>query len=119
MVPPPLPARPQILEWWDPAVWSRQLDVVEAAIKFGAQDTTAESRQAARAAFAQYMAALPDRAQAFLRKQEQGLQDKLGAQAAGGNVSGKVTGRCACGPPAWCTCTHAHAKHAQTGLALV
>ncbi len=53
----------QILEDWEPAVWGRHLDVVEACIKFGACDTTGEARNATRMAFQAYKAGFPDRAQ--------------------------------------------------------
>ncbi|GFR45537.1 hypothetical protein Agub_g6930 [Astrephomene gubernaculifera] len=66
-----------ILEEWDVGVWGRSLDPVEVAIRAGAQDSNADTRQSSRTAMALYNSALPDRAQAFLKRLDSGLQDKL------------------------------------------
>ncbi|GIL71392.1 hypothetical protein Vretifemale_1954, partial [Volvox reticuliferus] len=67
----------QILEDWDLGVWSRQLESVEAAIRAAAQDSLADTRQLSRNAMALYYGAQPDRAQAFLKRLDHSLQDKL------------------------------------------
>ncbi|GLI59247.1 hypothetical protein VaNZ11_001093 [Volvox africanus] len=67
----------QILENWDVGVWSRQLESVEAAIRAAAQDSSADTRQLGRNAIALYYGAQPDRAQAFLKRLDSSLQDKL------------------------------------------
>ncbi|KXZ51447.1 CLASP protein [Gonium pectorale] len=73
-----------ILEDWDVGVWSRQLEGVEAAIKAAVQDPTGDTRQSGRTAMALYSSALPERAQAFLKRLDGGLQDKLSAAVSGG-----------------------------------
>lgn len=73
----------QILEDWDVGVWGRQLEAVEAAIRAAGQDSAADTRQAARGIMALYHAALPDRAAAFLKRLDGGLQDKLSAGLGG------------------------------------
>ncbi len=73
----------QILEDWDAGVWGRQLEAVEAAIRAAAQDSGADTRQAARGIMALYHAAMPERAAAFLKRLDGGLQDKLSAGLGG------------------------------------
>ncbi|GLC37256.1 hypothetical protein PLESTB_001143100 [Pleodorina starrii] len=75
----------QILEEWDVGIWSRQTDSVETAIRAAVQDSTADTRQYSRTAMALYHGAQPDRAQAFLKRLDSSLQDKL----AGGLVGAK------------------------------
>lgn len=81
-----------ILEEWEPAVWGRHLDVVEACIKFGAGDTTGEARNSTRMAFQAYKAGLPDRAQSFLKRQDASLQDKLTMKQGAAKATGKAVG---------------------------
>ncbi|KAG2490352.1 hypothetical protein HYH03_011154 [Edaphochlamys debaryana] len=80
----------QILEDWHVSVWSRNLEAVEGGIKAAAQDAAGETRQAGRTAMALYNSALPDRAAAFLRRLDPGLQDRL-ASAVGAAAPAKAS----------------------------
>ncbi|EFJ48812.1 CLIP-associating protein [Volvox carteri f. nagariensis] len=82
----------QILGDWDVGVWSRQAELVEAAIRAAAQDSLADTRQSARTAMALYSGAQPDRAQAFLRRLDNSLQEKLAVGLAGAKPVKAATG---------------------------
>ncbi|PNH11648.1 CLIP-associating protein 1 [Tetrabaena socialis] len=85
--PSPLARLPQILEDWDVGVWTRNVEAVEAAIRAAAQDSTGEARLAGRTAMALYHSAAPDRANAFLRRLDGGLHEKLAGSVAGAKTA--------------------------------
>ena len=80
----------QVVEEWDPAVYERCLDHLEAAITAACQDAIAETRTAARCLFAAYSRAWPERGKAFLARQDSALQARL-AQACQDYVPGGST----------------------------
>ncbi len=53
------------------------LDLVEATIRSAAQDSSSETRSIGRSMYAAYVRAMPDKGQAFLRRMDTGLQEKL------------------------------------------
>ncbi len=53
------------------------LDLVEATIRSAAQDSSSETRSLGRSMYAAYVRAMPDKGQAFLRRMDTGLQEKL------------------------------------------
>lgn len=67
----------QILERWEPAIYQKHVDDLEAAMKNAVQDASAETRQKGRAMYAAYSAAFPETAAAFFRRLEPALQDKM------------------------------------------
>ena len=72
-----LHAATQALEDWDLETCGRSLDLVEAAIRSAAQDSSSATREHGRNMFGAYMQALPHRAQPFLKRVDTGLQEKL------------------------------------------
>ena len=67
----------QILEDWDLETCIKSLDLVEATIRSAAQDSSSETRSIGRSMFAAYLRAMPHRGQAFLRRMDTSLQEKL------------------------------------------
>ena len=53
------------------------LDLVEATIRSAAQDSSSETRSIGRSMYAAYVRAIPDKGQAFLRRMDTALQEKL------------------------------------------
>ncbi|KAG2440200.1 hypothetical protein HXX76_004312 [Chlamydomonas incerta] len=68
-----------ILEDWDMSVWTRNTEGLEAALRAAAQDSVGDTRASARTGMALYNSAQPERAHAFLKRLDGGLQDKLSA----------------------------------------
>ncbi|GFH08045.1 uncharacterized protein HaLaN_02944, partial [Haematococcus lacustris] len=66
-----------LLGSWEPQVLLRCSDDLEAAMKSAVSDASGEARAAARRMYAGYAAIAPDVAQAFLRKLDPSVQDKL------------------------------------------
>lgn len=66
-----------MLEEWDPALYTRMADQVEASILKAAQDHLADTRTFGRCAFAAYNLAEPERAAALLARTAGQLQGKL------------------------------------------
>jgi len=67
----------QVLEDWDMETCVKGLDLVEATIRSAAQDSSSETRSIGRSMYAAYVRAMPDKGQAFLRRMDTGLQEKL------------------------------------------
>lgn len=67
----------QALESWDLESCIKSLDLVEASIRSAAQDSSSATRSHGRNMFGAYASALPQRAQAFLRRMDSSLQEKL------------------------------------------
>ncbi|KAJ9519960.1 hypothetical protein QJQ45_014686 [Haematococcus lacustris] len=66
-----------LLGSWEPQVILRCSDDLEAAMKSAVSDASGDARAAARRMYAGYAAIAPDVAQAFLRKLDPSVQDKL------------------------------------------
>lgn len=67
----------QVVEDWDTDIYTKGLDLVEACIRSAAQDSSNDTRFIGRSTFAAYTHALPHKAQAFLRRMDSSLQEKL------------------------------------------
>ncbi|KAL0035610.1 hypothetical protein WJX79_002530 [Trebouxia sp. C0005] len=67
----------QVLEDWDMETCIKGLDLVEATIRSAAQDSSSETRSIGRSMYAAYVRAIPDKGQAFLRRMDTALQEKL------------------------------------------
>lgn len=78
----------QMVECWDPSVWQRVTDNVEAAVKAATNDLLAETRTSGRQIFCAYSVALPDKASAFIKKCDPSLSSKLASAVAGASKAG-------------------------------
>ena len=67
----------QIVEDWDTDIYTKGLDLVEACIRSAAQDSSNDTRSIGRSMFAAYTHAVPHKAQAFLKRMDSSLQEKL------------------------------------------
>lgn len=67
----------QALEDWDLESCSRNLDLVEASIRSAVQDSSSATRSHGRNMFGAYTRALPQRGQAFMKRMDTSLQEKL------------------------------------------
>ena len=76
------------MEDWDTDIYTKGLDLVEACIRSAAQDSSSDTRSIGRSMFAAYAQALPQKAQAFLKRMDTSLQEKLN-QATMTYVSGE------------------------------
>ncbi|MEW5302143.1 MAG: hypothetical protein WDW36_004952 [Sanguina aurantia] len=85
----------QMVECWEPTVWQRVTDSVEAAVKAATNDILPETRTSGRQIFCAYSLALPDRAAAFLKKCDASLSSKLASAVAGSSKTGASTVRSA------------------------
>lgn len=65
------------MEDWDTDIYTKGLDLVEACIRSAAQDSSNDTRFIGRSMFAAYTRALAHRAQAFLKRMDTSLQEKL------------------------------------------
>ena len=91
----------QALEDWELESCSKNLDLVEASIRSAVQDSSSATRIHGRNMYGAFARALPQRAQAFLRRMDTSLQEKLN-QALCQYVPGK---QCSSKPASCCrTC---------------
>lgn len=65
------------MEDWDIDIYTKGLDLVEASIRSAAQDSSNDTRSIGRSMFAAYTHAVPHKAQAFLKRMDTSLQEKL------------------------------------------
>eukprot|EP00798_Chlamydomonas_sp_ICE-L_P002324 gene2324-8616_t len=112
----------QVMETWAPSSYVRYMEDLEGVMKVSAQAATAEvrsvakgmnalyadkmpdmaataeARSAAKGMFASYADKMPDMAQAFLRRQEPSLQERLCKGASGGSAARAASARIPIGP---------------------
>ena len=67
----------QILEDWEADTCIKGLDLVEVSIRSAAQDSSSDTRAIGRSMYAAYARTLPARAEAFLRRMDTALQEKI------------------------------------------
>ena len=78
----------QILADWEEDNKLKCQDLVEVSIRSAAQDSSSDTRAIGRSMYAAYARALPSRGQAFLKRMDTALQEKLN-QAALTYISGQ------------------------------